>query len=185
MKLIVGLGNPGSRYAGTRHNVGYAVVDALAQSPHASRLPSRFQAQLAELREGVTRVLLVKPETFMNLSGRCVREVMDYYQIPLEELLVICDDLNLPLGKLRFRARGSPGGHNGLRDIQNHLGTNEYARLRLGVDAPGEGDRVDYVLGRFRPSEQAIMDEAVQLAAQAAAVWIERGTEVCMNQYNG
>jgi peptidyl-tRNA hydrolase, PTH1 family len=185
MKLIVGLGNPGNRYAGTRHNVGYAVVDLLAESPHASRLPSRFQAQMAELREDSLRVLLVKPETFMNLSGRCVREVLEYYQLPREDLLVICDDINLPLGKLRFRARGSHGGHKGLRDIQNHLGTTEYSRLRIGVGAPGERDVVDYVLGRFGPTEQAVMDDAVRIAAQAVMVWVERGTEVCMNQYNG
>ena len=185
MKVIVGLGNPGSRYAGTRHNVGYAVVDLLAQSPHASRLSGRFQAQLAELREDSCRVLLVKPETFMNLSGRCVREALDFYQLPLEDLLVVCDDINLPLGRLRFRARGSHGGHKGLRDIQNHLGTTEYARLRIGVGSPGDRDLVDYVLGRFGPTEQAIMDDAVRTAAQAVMVWVERGTEVCMNQYNG
>jgi PTH1 family peptidyl-tRNA hydrolase len=185
MKLIVGLGKPGSRYAGTRHYVGYATVDLLAQSPHATRFQSRFQALIAELQEALEKVLLVKPETFMNLSGRCVREVVDYYQIPLEELLVVCDDINLPLGKLRFRPRGSHGGHNGLRDIQNHLGTTEYSRLRIGVGSPGEGDMVDYVLGRFRPAERAIIEDAVRIAAQAAMVWVERGTEVCMNQYNG
>jgi peptidyl-tRNA hydrolase, PTH1 family len=185
MKLIVGLGNPGSRYAGTRHNVGYAVVDLLAESPHASRLPSRFQARMAELREDSWRVLLLKPETFMNLSGRCVREVMEYYQLPREELLIICDDINLPLGKLRFRPRGSHGGHKGLRDIQSHLGTTEYSRLRIGVGPPGERDVVDYVLGRFSPTEQPVMDDAVRIAAQAVMVWVERGTEACMNQYNG
>jgi PTH1 family peptidyl-tRNA hydrolase len=185
MKLIVGLGNPGSRYAGTRHNVGYAVVDLLAESPHATRLGGRFQAQRVELREGSGKVLLIKPETFMNLSGRCVREVMEFYQVPLEDLLVVCDDINLPLGKLRFRARGSHGGHNGLRDIQDHLGTTEYSRLRVGVGSPGERDVVDYVLGRFRPTEQAVMDDAVRTAAQAVMVWVERGTEACMNHYNG
>jgi PTH1 family peptidyl-tRNA hydrolase len=185
MKLVVGLGNPGKRYAGTRHNVGYAVVDLLAESPHASRWHSRFQAQVAELREDSGRVLLVKPETFMNLSGRCVREVMQFYQVSPEDLLVVCDDINLPLGRLRFRARGSHGGHNGLRDIQNHLGTIEYSRLRIGVGSPGAGDAVDFVLGRFGPTDQAVMEEAVRTAAQAVLVWVERGTEACMNQYNG
>jgi PTH1 family peptidyl-tRNA hydrolase len=185
MKLVFGLGNPGSRYAGTRHNVGYAVVDLLAQSPHASHLRSRFPAQLAELHENAERVLLVKPETFMNLSGRCVREVMEFYQVPHEDLLVVCDDINLPLGKLRFRARGTHGGHNGLRDIQNHLGTTAYARLRIGVGSPGERDLIDHVLGRFRPTEQAVMDDAVRIAAQAVMDWVKRGTEACMNQYNG
>src|SRR6266478_5122929 len=171
-KLVVGLGNPGSRYAGTRHNVGFAVIDYLIQSPRAGRFQSRFQAQVAELIEEPYKVLLVKPETFMNLSGRSVRQVMDFYQVEAADLLVVCDDINLPLGKLRVRARGSHGGHNGLRDIQNHLGTTEYARLRIGVGAPGEGELVEHVLSRFRPSEQAVMSEAVATAAQAVTVWI-------------
>src|SRR5262249_2398217 len=120
----------------------------------------------------------------MNLSGRCVRQVVDFYQLPLEDLLVVCDDINLPLGKLRFRARGSHGGHNGLRDIQNHLGTTEYSRLRIGVGAPPEDGAVDYVLGRFRPGERPVIEEALQLAVQAAGVWIRQGIEKCMNQYN-
>src|SRR5947209_15914941 len=137
MKVVVGLGNPGKRYAGTRHNVGFAVVDMLAAGPGAGRFQLRFDAQIAELVEDRRRLLLVKPESFMNLSGRAVRQVVDFYQVPLEDLLVVCDDINLPLGKLRVRARGTHGGHNGLRDIQNHLGTTEYARLPLGVGAPG------------------------------------------------
>jgi PTH1 family peptidyl-tRNA hydrolase len=185
MKLVVGLGNPGRRYAGTRHNVGYAVVDSLSQSPHAGRFQSRFQAQIAELVEGLKKILLVKPETFMNLSGQCVRQVVDFYQIPLADLLVVCDDVNLPLGKIRVRAKGSAGGHNGLRDIQRHLGMTEYARLRIGVGLPDGSPMIDHVLGRFRQSEQAIMDDAVAKAAQAVMVWTEQGIEGCMNQYNG
>jgi PTH1 family peptidyl-tRNA hydrolase len=183
MKIIVGLGNPGSRYDGTRHNVGFAVIDSLAASPHVGRFQARFQAQVAEVLEGSEKVLLVKPETFMNLSGRCVRQVVDFYQVPLPDLLVICDDINLPLGKLRVRKKGTHGGHNGLRDIQNHLGTTEYARLRIGVDAPGE-DAIDHVLGRFRPGERAVIEDAVAVAAQAAGVWVRQGIDVCMNQYN-
>ncbi len=184
MKIVVGLGNPGKRYDGTRHNVGFAVLDSLAASPRAGRFQSRFQAQVCELIEDTGKILLVKPETFMNLSGRCVREVMDFYQLPLTELLVICDDINLPLGKLRVRAKGTHGGHNGLRDIQNHLGTTEYARLRLGVDAPRD-DAIDHVLGRFSAAERKIIDDAVLLAAQAVMVWVSRGVEACMNLYNG
>jgi PTH1 family peptidyl-tRNA hydrolase len=183
MKAIVGLGNPGSRYHGTRHNVGYAVIDSLAAGPGATRFKGQFHAQVAELMEGVHKLLLVKPETFMNLSGNCVRQLMDFYQLPLEDLLVVCDDINLPLGKLRIRARGTHGGHNGLRDIQNHLGTTEYARLRIGVDAPAD-DAVDHVLGRFRPSELPVIEDAVAMAAQAVVVWVEHGTEACMNRYN-
>jgi PTH1 family peptidyl-tRNA hydrolase len=185
MKVVVGLGNPGSRYAGTRHNVGYAVVDLLAESPRAGSFQNRFEAQIAELQEESGKVLLVKPETFMNLSGRAVRQVIDFYQLPVADLLVVCDDFNLPLGKLRFRARGTHGGHRGLEDIQNQLGTTVYSRLRIGVGAPAEDAAIDHVLSRFRPAERAVIEDAVQLATQAVAVWIEKGIEACMNQYNG
>ncbi len=184
MKVVVGLGHPGKRYDGTRHNVGFAVLDSLALSPRASRFQSRFQARVCELVEDADKILLVEPETFMNLSGRCVREVMDFYQLPLTDLLVVCDDINLPLGKLRVRAKGTHGGHNGLRDIQNHLGTTEYARLRLGVDSPRD-DAIDHVLGRFSAAERKVIDDAVLLAAQAVLVWASQGVETCMNQYNG
>lgn len=183
LKIVVGLGNPGNRYARTRHNVGYAVIDSLARSPNAGRFLERFKGLAAELREGPYKVLLVRPLTFMNLSGQCVRQFVDFYQAPLTDLLVVCDDINLPLGKLRVRKRGTHGGHNGLRDIQAHLGTSDYARLRIGVDMPDQ-DAVEHVLGRFRPSEQAVIDDAVSLAAQAVEVWIHQGIEVCMNQYN-
>jgi len=184
MKVVVGLGNPGRRYDGTRHNVGFAVIDSLASGPRAGRFQSRFQAQMCELVEDAGKILLVKPETFMNLSGRCVREVLAFYQLPLTDLLVVCDDINLPLGKLRVRTKGTHGGHNGLRDIQNHLGTTEYARLRLGVDSPRD-DAVDHVLGRFSAAERKVIDDAVLLASQAVLVWASRGVEACMNQYNG
>jgi PTH1 family peptidyl-tRNA hydrolase len=183
MKAIVGLGNPGSRYHGTRHNVGYAVIDSLAEGPGAGRFKGQFQAEIAELMEGTHKLLLVKPETYMNLSGCSVRQFVDFYQLPLEDLLVVCDDINLPLGKLRIRPRGTHGGHNGLRDIQNHLGTTEYARLRIGVDAPTD-DAVDHVLGRFRPSELPVIDEAIATATQAVIVWVHQGIEACMNRFN-
>jgi PTH1 family peptidyl-tRNA hydrolase len=182
-KVVVGLGNPGKHYDGTRHNVGFAVIDTLAASPRASRFQARFQAQVSELQEDADTILLVKPETFMNHSGRCVREVVDFYQLPLSDLLVVCDDINLPLGKLRIRAKGTHGGHNGLRDIQEHLGTTAYARLRIGVGSPPD-DAVDHVLGRFRPVERPLIEDAVALAAQAVLTWASQGVAVCMNQYN-
>src|SRR5437868_10662507 len=120
-------------------------------------------------------MLLVKPDTFMSLSGRSVRQAVDFYQADVANLLVVCEDINLPLGKLRVRARGTHGGHNGLRDIQLHLGTIDYARLRIGVDAPESEDAVGHVLGRFKPSERVVIDEAVQLAAQAVALWVQQG----------
>jgi peptidyl-tRNA hydrolase, PTH1 family len=184
MKIVVGLGNPGRNYAGTRHNVGFAVLDSLAAGPGAGRYKSQFQGQTAELLEGGEKLQLLKPETFMNLSGQAVRQAVDFYNLPLTELLVVCDDFNLPLGKLRVRARGTHGGHNGLRDIQNHLRTTEYARLRIGVGAPNPEEAIDHVLGRFRPSERAAIDDAVALAAQAVLVWASRGVEACMNEYN-
>ncbi len=185
MKLVVGLGNPGKRYDGTRHNVGYAVIDALAAGPGVNGFQSRFDSLVAELHEGADKVLLQKPATFMNLSGRAVRQTFDFYQLAHADLLVVCDDFNLPLGKLRFRPKGTHGGHNGLRDIQSHLGTTAYARLRLGVDAPPEDAAVDFVLGRFRPSEKPVIADAIAQAVQGVMLWIRQGIEPCMNQYNG
>ncbi len=184
MNVVVGLGNPGERYAGTRHNVGYMVVDTLAHSPQAGRFQKRFEGEVAELLEGEHKVLLVKPLTFMNLSGRCVRQVLDFYQLTPAELLVVCDDINLPLGQLRARAKGTAGGHNGLKDIQNHLGTTEYARLRIGIDQPEGDDAVDHVLDRFGPGERPVIAEAILKAAEAVAVWLTQGIEACMNRYN-
>ena len=183
MKVVVGLGNPGTKYAKTRHNVGFETIDLLAQSPNAGGFRTAFQAEIAELQEDDEKILLVKPQTFMNLSGRCVRQILDFYQLPMEALLVVTDDVNLPLGKLRARAKGTHGGHNGLRDIQNHLGTTEYCRLRIGVDAPGH-DMVNHVLSRFKAGERAIIEDAMQLASVAVGVWIHQGIEECMNQFN-
>jgi PTH1 family peptidyl-tRNA hydrolase len=188
MKVVVGLGNPGPRYAGTRHNVGFDVIDYLASGPGCGRFRSQFQGLIAELNEAGQKLVLVKPETFMNLSGRCVRAVLDFYKVPVDDLLVVCDDIALPLGKLRMRAKGSHGGHNGLRDVQQHLGSDAYARLRIGVDAPplkADDATVDHVLGRFRRSEQATIEDAIAKAARAVLVWAAQGTAACMNAVNG
>ena len=185
MKLLVGLGNPGPKYAGTRHNVGFGVIDYLAAAPGTSAFRERFEAQVAERQEGAETVLLVKPLTFMNLSGRAVRAVLDFYKLPVEQLLVVCDDFNLPLGKLRIRPKGSHGGQNGLRNIQEQLGTDAYARLRIGVGQPGTGEAVDHVLGRFKPGERTAAEDSIARAAQAAVVWVTAGLEECMNRFNG
>ena len=185
MKLIIGLGNPGLKYAGTRHNVGFDVVDYLAAGKGASAFREKFEAFVAELKEGDETVLLMKPLTFMNLSGRALRSALDFYKLPVEQVLVVCDDFNLPLGKLRVRAKGSHGGQNGLRNIQDQLGTDAYARLRIGVGQPTVGEAVDFVLSKFKPGERAAVEEAVANAAQAALVWVRSGLEACMNRFNG
>lgn len=185
MKVVVGLGNPGRQYAGTRHNVGYEVIDYLAAAPSIGLFRNQFQSQIAEASEAGEKVLYVKPETFMNLSGRAVRAILDFYKVPVENLLVICDDYNLPTGKLRGRSKGSHGGQNGLRNIQEQLGTDAYPRLRIGVGQPGPGEAVDHVLSRFRPAERAQIDEAIAQASQAVLTWIRSGIDACMNQVNG
>src|SRR6476659_2136723 len=183
MKVIVGLGNPGLKYAGTRHNVGFDVIDYLAAAPGCTPFREKFEAFVSELKEGDETVLLVKPLTFMNLSGRAVRAVLDFYKLTIEQVLVVCDDFNLPLGKLRIRAKGSHGGQNGLRNIQEQLGTDAYTRLRIGVGEP-TFDAVDHVLSKFRPGERAAVEDAVANAAQAALMWIRKGAEAAMNKFN-
>jgi len=185
MKVVVGLGNPGTKYHGTRHNLGYAVIDSLAAGSGVGHFQDQFKAEIDEWMCGAEKVLLVKPTTFMNLSGRSARQVLDFYQLTPDQLLVVCDDVNLPLGKLRFRAKGTHGGHNGLRDIQNHLGTTDYPRLRIGVDAPGQDDMVDHVLSRFKPGQRTVIEDAISTAAQGVDLWVREGIQECMNKYNG
>jgi PTH1 family peptidyl-tRNA hydrolase len=185
MKIIVGLGNPGSKYSGTRHNVGFEVIDYLAAGSGCSPFREKFEAMVAELKEGDESVLLVQPLTFMNLSGRSVRAILDFYKLPVDRALVVCDDFNLPLGKLRIRAKGSHGGQNGLRNIQEQVGTDAYARLRIGVGQPVAGEAVDFVLSKFKPGERAATDEAIANAARASLVWVREGIEACMNRFNG
>lgn len=183
--LVVGLGNPGSKYQATRHNIGFEVVDRLAQGGSGVTFARKFDGLIAETEIDFHRVLLLKPETFMNLSGRSVGQVMRFYQLGLADLLVVCDDLNLPLGKLRIRGGGSDGGQKGLRDISAQLGTDDYARLRLGIGQRGELDAADFVLSRFRSSERPSLDDALILAAQAVAVWVTQGLPTAMNRFNG
>ena len=185
MKVVVGLGNPGPKYAGTRHNIGFLTVDSLAGAPDCGPFRAKFHSTLAEWKVGGESVLLVKPDTFMNLSGRAVRAVVDFYQLSPADLLVVSDDFNLPLGKLRVRAKGSHGGQNGLRNIQECLGTDEYPRLRIGVGQPGPGEAVDFVLSKFKPGERASVEDAVAKAGDAALIWVRLGLEACMNAANG
>ncbi len=182
MKIVVGLGNPGAKYTGTRHNVGFEVIDYLIGSGYPK---AAFQSEVVEMTEAGEKVLLVKPQTFMNLSGRAVRAILDFYKLTPAELLVVCDDFNLPLGKLRLRAKGSHGGQNGLRNIQEQLGTDEYPRLRIGVGQPGPGEAIDFVLSKFKAGERNAVEAAVATASQGIATWIRQGLDPAMNRING
>jgi len=184
-KLVVGLGNPGSKYEATRHNIGFEVVDRLARGGAGASFSRKFDGQLAETEIDFHRVLLLKPETFMNLSGRSVRQALQFYKMELSDLLVVCDDLNLPLGKLRIRGGGSDGGQKGLRDISAQLGSDQYARLRIGIGEHGPIDASDFVLSRFRPAERPVIDDALIGATQAVAVWVTQGLAAAMNRFNG
>jgi peptidyl-tRNA hydrolase, PTH1 family len=184
LKLVVGLGNPGPKYQGTRHNVGFEVIDRLASGGSPASFSRKFDGLLAETEIDFRRVLLLKPETYMNLSGRSVAQALRFYKIDLADLLVICDDLSLPLAKLRLRPGGSDGGQKGLRDITAHLGTEQYARLRVGIGERGEMDAADYVLSRFRSTERPAIGDALIFATQAVAVWVTRGIDAAMNNYN-
>jgi PTH1 family peptidyl-tRNA hydrolase len=186
MKLVVGLGNPGRRYVATRHNVGYAVLAELGRRFGTGKPRERFQGEAMEAELSGQRALLLSPTTYMNLSGASVLEAKDFYKVPNEELLVLCDDLNLPVGKLRIRGQGSSGGQKGLEDIIRRLGSEAFARLRIGIGTPPPGwDAADFVLARFTAEEQPLIDEAVRTAADAVPIWACEGVAACMNRYNG
>jgi PTH1 family peptidyl-tRNA hydrolase len=186
VKLVAGLGNPGAAYRGTRHNVGFEVLDLLA-ARHALRFAvARVEALEARWRLDAVTVVLVKPLTFMNLSGPAVAGLSRYYRIELPDVLVVCDDVNLPLGRLRARASGSDGGHNGLRSVAQALGTTAYARLRVGVGRGDEQrDLAGYVLAPFEPEERAGVTDAIARSADVVETWIHHGIEPVMNRFNG
>lgn len=185
MKLIVGLGNPERKYFGTRHNIGFAVLAELARRHATSGPRGRFHGETVEAGVQGEKILLLSPLTYMNRSGTSVQAARDFYKLSNEDLLVICDDLNLPPGKLRLRAGGSSGGQKGLEDIIRCLGTEEFPRLRIGIGSPPPGRAgTGYVLGKFTSEEQPVVDEAVKRAAEAAAVWACEGIQTAMNRYN-
>jgi PTH1 family peptidyl-tRNA hydrolase len=198
MKLVVGLGNPGQQYLETRHNVGFEVVDRLAAKLGWIGKPSQFDSQSRMKFDGLAldgvlnlvtggdeKLLLLKPMTFMNLSGKAVQAAMVFYQLLPADIIIVLDDLALPCGRIRLRAGGSSGGHNGLKDIERVLGTNEYPRLRLGIDptpqyVPGK----DYVLGRFTTEQRTRLDPAIDRATGAIVTWADKGIELAMSQFN-
>jgi PTH1 family peptidyl-tRNA hydrolase len=186
MKLIVGLGNPGLEYAGTRHNVGFDVVDRLAARFAPGAAPrSRFGGLAVEAEVGGEKCLLLKPMTYMNLSGQPVQEAVRFFKLEAsKDLLVIVDDLALPCGSIRLRPDGSSGGHNGLADIGLRLSSNHWARLRIGIDPPGRVRQSDYVLGKFSPDQQAPVEASLAEAARAAEAWATKGLAEAMNRFN-
>ena len=184
MKLIVGLGNPGREYARTRHNAGFMVVEALAARHGIQGTSSRFHGDAADGRIGGVRCVLLRPLTFMNRSGRSVRAAVDFYKLDLGDVLLVVDDTALECGRMRLRARGSAGGHNGLIDVERALGTPDYARLRIGIDAPAVATRHDHVLGRFTPAELSTLQETIVAACDAIECWIAEGIEIAMSRFN-
>ena len=191
MKLVVGLGNPGPEYVGTRHNIGFEVVDRLAKKlgwPEVTK--KRFDGLTIDgnvelLSGGSEKVLLLKPLTFMNLSGQAVQAAMSFYQLAPSDIVIVLDDLALPCGRLRLRGSGSSGGHNGLKDIERALGTSDYPRLRIGIDpAPAPMGGKDYVLGRFTTEQRKLLEPAVDRATGAILTWIDKGIEPAMSQFN-
>ena len=185
MKLIVGLGNPGKQYAGTRHNAGFAVIDEIARRASVGFESAPAEAVIAKWRRPDGVALLAKPLTFMNLSGQAVRALADFHKVDVADLLVIADDANLPLGRLRARPGGSSGGHNGFKSVAQHLGTDQFPRLRIGVGrGDGRLDLADHVLARFDPDERPVIEEAIGRAADAIEVFGRDGIAVVMNRFN-
>jgi peptidyl-tRNA hydrolase, PTH1 family len=184
-KLVIGLGNPGREYEGTRHNAGFDLIDQISRELSIPVTKMSGRALIGDGMVGDIRVYLMKPQTYMNLSGEALAYFLRQKPIAPAEILVATDDIHLPLGKLRIRLTGSDGGHNGLKSIAAHLRTREYPRLRIGVGAPGDAaQQIDYVLGKFSRSEQKEMSELQDRAAAAVRLWIVEGGEAAMNKFN-
>lgn len=186
MYIIVGLGNPGKEYQNTRHNVGFQVIDAIAEKNHIVVAEKKHKALIGKGSVAGQKAVLVKPQTYMNLSGESVRAVIDFYKVEeTTELIVISDDISLDVGQLRIRKKGSAGGHNGLKNIILHLGHDQFQRIRVGVGAKAQGqDLVDHVLGHFSVEERELLGESVLRAAEAAELMLTEGADAAMNQYN-
>jgi PTH1 family peptidyl-tRNA hydrolase len=185
--LIVGLGNPGGDYARTRHNAGFLLVEKLAEKWRSGWMVERkFQARLSRAGRGGRVVLLAEPQTFMNLSGESVGELMRFYRLPLERILVVVDDADLPLGEIRLRPGGGTGGHHGLESVMQHTGSREYARLRIGIGRKDDLRQIaGHVLGKFSAAEQVLLEKVLERAAGQLECWLDAGIQKAMNQFNG
>jgi PTH1 family peptidyl-tRNA hydrolase len=185
MKIVVGLGNPGQKYKHTRHNVGFDVLSIIAQRYGVGRPKAKFNAEVAETIIKNQKTVLISPLTFMNLSGQSVRAALDFFKVPHEQLIIVCDDINLDVGRIRIRPSGSAGGQNGLKDIFQRSGTIDIPRLRLGVGrVPARWDAADFVLGKFDEQDRQLVNVGIERAADAIEVWIESGIQSAMNRFN-
>lgn len=185
MKIIAGLGNPGLEYAKTRHNAGFMVLARLAERYNLTSTKHRFHSESLDGRIAGEKVMLLSPLTYMNKSGLAINEALRFYKAEPADLIVVVDDIALPCGKIRLRASGSAGGHNGLSDIENRLATRDYPRLRIGIDPPGRIPQIDYVLGRFTEQQLAELDPALDQACDAIECWLTEGIQKAMSLFNG
>jgi|SRR5580704_5747638 PTH1 family peptidyl-tRNA hydrolase len=188
LHLIVGLGNPGAKYARTRHNIGFQLVERLAAAGRADwNGEKKFQASVARMKREGPQAILARPQTYMNASGEAVAALAAFYRVPPEKLLVAVDDADLPLGEIRLRSSGSSGGHHGLESIEQHLGTRGFARLRMGIGRMADGRReiTGYVLAPFTKAEAALVEEVLKAAAGQVECWLDAGIEKAMNRFNG
>lgn len=185
MYIVVGLGNPGRKYDGTRHNVGFDAIDILAQRNDMKVNKLKFRAFYTEGFLGRNKVILAKPQTYMNLSGESIRDMVEYYKINPENLIIIYDDIDLDVGALRIRTKGSSGSHNGMKSIIYQLNSQEFPRIRIGIGKPEYGDLADYVLGKFPKNQIPTIGETIEKAALAVETIVKKGIDLAMNQYNG
>ncbi|MTI46482.1 aminoacyl-tRNA hydrolase [Sporosalibacterium faouarense] len=186
MYAIIGLGNPGNKYDSTRHNVGFNAIDCLAERHNVKITKIKFKSVYGEMRIGSEKVLLVKPQTYMNNSGLCVMELQKYYNIPIENIIVIYDDIDIEFAALRIRPRGSAGSHNGMKSIIYHLQDDNFPRIRIGIGSPREGqDLANFVLSGFNKEERQMVDETIERAAKAVEMLIANDVNRAMNEYNG
>ncbi|MBA7478497.1 Peptidyl-tRNA hydrolase [subsurface metagenome] len=184
VKMVIGLGNPGREYADTRHNIGFRVVDSLAQKLKIDVKKRKFAARFGWGESGDKKLILLKPWQFMNQSGSAVAKAMAFYKLSVGVLLVVSDDMALAVGAIRLRAKGSAGGHNGLADVIEKLGTDQFGRLRVGIGKSDRVDDVDYVLSRPSEKERLLLDKATERAQEAVLCWVEHGIETAMNEFN-
>ncbi len=184
MKLIVGLGNPGLEYANTRHNVGFMIMDALAKQYGFEYSKNKFQGLYGEAIIDSEKVLFLKPQKYMNLSGEVISAFVNFFKIPLTDVLIFVDDLNLPCGKIRVKQKGSSGGHNGLKDIERCLGTEEYSRVKIGISNNKDIDTKDYVLGKFNSSDLEIIQHSVNISCNICKDFLKNNIDYLMSKYN-